>query len=47
LQPPRIISKHYRRSDLFGRRRRLMDDWAKYCAKSTIGDVVPLRKRGV
>jgi hypothetical protein len=36
----------HRRSDLFEHRRRLMDDWAKYCAKSAIGDVVPLRKRG-
>jgi integrase len=36
----------YRRSDLFERRRRLMDDWAKYCARNIGGEVVPLRKRG-
>jgi integrase len=35
----------YRRSDLFEKRRRLMDDWAKYCARSMSGDVVPLWQR--
>jgi integrase len=35
----------YRRSDLFEKRRRLMDDWARYCANSASGEVVPLRRR--
>jgi len=37
----------YRRGDLFDKRRRLMQDWASYCAsgKSASG-VVPIRKRG-
>jgi integrase len=34
----------YRRGDLFAKRRRLMDDWARYCASATaIGEVVPMR----
>jgi integrase len=32
----------YRRSDLFEKRRRLMDDWGKYCARSISGEVVSL-----
>jgi integrase len=38
--------KAYRRSDLFAKRRRLMDDWAKYCATPKIAmpaTVVPMR----
>ena len=35
----------YRRSDLFERRRRLMDAWAEYCSRSIGGELVPLRKR--
>jgi integrase len=35
----------YRRGDLFEKRQRLMDDWAKYCAKPKVsGKVVPIRK---
>lgn len=35
----------YRRGDLFEKRQRLMDDWAKYCAKpKASGKVVPIRK---
>jgi integrase len=37
----------YERGDLFEKRRRLMDAWAKFCAQSApaAGDVVRLRKR--
>jgi integrase len=35
----------YRRSDLFERRRRLMDAWADYCATAAGSEVVPLRRR--
>jgi integrase len=36
----------YQRGDLLDKRRRLMDEWAKFCAKprSKGGDVVPLRR---
>jgi integrase len=37
------VERAYQRSDLFDRRRRLMDDWATYCAQTATGDVVPLR----
>ena len=37
------VEAAYARSDLFERRRRLMDDWAAYLA-STRGRVVPLRR---
>jgi len=39
----------YRRGDLFGKRRKLMDEWAKYCgtvAADCTESVVPLRKIG-
>lgn len=36
----------YFRSDLFDKRRRLMADWARYCAKlSPTGSVTPIRRR--
>lgn len=40
------VERAYRRGDLFDKRRRLMDDWATYCASSGIRDakVTPLRK---
>ena len=37
------VERAYQRSDLFERRRALMDDWGKFCAQPTTGDVVPLR----
>jgi integrase len=37
------VERAYQRSDLFDRRRKLMDDWAKFCAQPATGDVVPLR----
>jgi integrase len=39
----------YRRGDLFDKRRKLMDEWARYCgivAADSSGSVVPLRKIG-
>ena len=35
----------YRRSDLFERRRQLMDAWAQYCAEARGAQVVCLRGR--
>jgi integrase len=39
------VERSYQRSDLFDRRRRLMADWAKFCAMPTVthGKVVTLR----
>jgi integrase len=39
------VEAAYRRGDLFEKRRRLMDDWAAFCAttSSAAGDVVPIR----
>jgi integrase len=39
------VEAAYRRGDMFDKRRKLMDAWAAYCAKSAapIGEVVPLR----
>ncbi|MSO89892.1 MAG: site-specific integrase [Rhodospirillaceae bacterium] len=39
------VEAAYRRGDLFEKRRRLMDDWAKYCARPSKkpGVVVPIR----
>ncbi len=42
------VEAAYRRGDLFEKRRRLMDDWAKFCAQpARIGNVVALRSEGV
>jgi integrase len=40
------VERAYRRGDLFEKRRRLMDDWAAYCAKDRAadGEVTPIRK---
>jgi integrase len=35
----------YARSDLFERRRTLMESWARFCAGAGDADVVPLRTR--
>jgi integrase len=41
---PSPVEKAYRRSDLFEKRRRLMDEWAAFCAQpAKTGEVVPLR----
>ena len=38
------VEAAYRRGDLFEKRRRLMDEWAAYCARPVVtGEVVPLR----
>jgi integrase len=40
------VEAAYRRGDLFDKRRRLMDAWADFCAKTPLdGAVVPLRRR--
>lgn len=43
------VERAYRRGDLFDKRRRLMDDWATYCATipATGANVTPLRKSEV
>jgi integrase len=40
------VERAYRRGDLFDKRRRLMDDWASYCAsdRAAGGNVTPIRK---
>jgi integrase len=41
------VERAYQRGDLFNKRRRLMADWARYCAsppKKATADVVPIRK---
>jgi integrase len=39
------VENAYRRTDLFDRRRRLMDAWADYCSKpATGGAVIPIRR---
>jgi len=42
------VEAAYRRGDLFEKRRRLMDEWAAYCARPVVtGEVVvPLRGGG-
>jgi len=41
---PSGVEAAYRRGDLFEKRRRLMDEWAAFCASpSRVGEVVPLR----
>jgi integrase len=38
------VERAYRRGDLFEKRRRLMDEWGRYCAQpARAGEVVPLR----
>lgn len=38
------VEAAYRRGDLFEKRRRMMDDWAKFCRQAPItADVVPIR----
>jgi integrase len=40
------VEAAYRRGDLFIKRRRLMEDWAKYCGQSTVrsADIVAIRQ---
>jgi integrase len=37
------VEAAYRRGDLFDKRRRLMDEWARFCAQPASADVVPIR----
>jgi len=40
------VEAAYRRGDLFDKRRRLMDDWAKYCATvAKAGEVIAINRR--
>jgi integrase len=40
------VERAYRRGDLFEKRRKLMDDWARFCTQlPVIGDVIPIRGR--
>ncbi len=39
------VEAAYRRGDLFEKRRRLMNDWSKYCDTKPAGNVLPIRKR--
>ena len=43
------VEAAYRRGDLFDKRRRLMDDWAKYCGtvRGVVGEVLALKKQKV
>lgn len=42
------VEAAYRRGDLFEKRRRLMAEWARYCAQSTkVGKVISMRKKAV
>lgn len=42
------VERAYRRGDLFDKRRRLMGDWATYCASGapSVGKVTPIRRSG-
>jgi hypothetical protein len=42
------VEAAYRRGDLFDKRRLLMADWAKFCARTTHEDgrVMSIRRRG-
>ena len=42
------VEAAYRRGDLFEKRRRLMEDWAKYCSRPSVDcAVVPIRKQDI
>jgi integrase len=43
---PNAVEATYRRGDMFEKRRRLMSDWAKFCATKpmTAAEVVPMRR---
>jgi integrase len=38
------VERAYRRGDALERRRKLMDDWARYCEGGQSGNVVPLKR---
>jgi integrase len=39
------VERAYRRDDALGKRRKLMDAWAAFCASERLGNVVSLRRR--
>jgi integrase len=39
------VERAYRRSDLFDKRRKLMEAWAKHCLAAPVGEVVALRRQ--
>jgi integrase len=40
------VERAYRRTDLFDKRRKLMESWARHCeAPATAGAVIPIRRR--
>ena len=42
------VEAAYRRGDLFEKRRRMMAEWAAFCAKATTSaDVVPIKRKGL
>ena len=38
------VEAAYRRGDLFTKRTRMMEDWARFCNKTQSGDVLPLKR---
>ena len=42
---PDAVEAAYRRGDLFGKRRKLMEAWANYCELAS-AQVLPLQRRG-
>ena len=38
------VEAAYRRGDLFTKRTRMMEDWARFCNQTQSGSVVPLKK---
>ena len=40
------VEAEYRRGDLFDKRRKMMNDWAGFCAKhETAGKVIPIKRK--
>jgi integrase len=37
------VEQAYRRSDMFDKRRKLMDAWAEYCSAQATGRLLPIR----
>jgi integrase len=38
------VEAAYRRGDLFAKRARMMEDWARYCNQTQSGAVLPLKR---
>ena len=39
------VEAAYRRGDLFDKRRKMMDDWARFCAAPSTAKVIPMKNR--